>query len=246
LTLVRHSELLRLKIHLAESQLGQASDSIVHHVDVAQLYPQVLFRTHCVARASAPLMQAALDEARRRVSDPVCAGICDYLVQHIVEEREHAAWIEEDFACLGTSAMELARRIPPANIACAVGAHYYWIKHFHPVAVLGYIAVLEGAAPRLSWVENLMARTKLPAQAFRTLKIHALVDIEHATELDALLDRLPLQQVHHDLLRESAFLTIDALSRELVDVVRRHERDAARRRIPTTQDAVVDSGVRAR
>jgi hypothetical protein len=84
------------------------------------------------------------------------------------------------------------------------GAHDYWIKHFHPEWVAGpgpYIAVLEGAAPRLSWVENLMARTKLPAQAFRTLKIHALVDIEHATELDALLDRLPLQQVHHDLLR---------------------------------------------
>jgi hypothetical protein len=56
------------------------------------------------------------------------------------------------------------------------------------------------------------------------LRLHAAVDVGHARDLDALLDRLPLQQVHHDLLRESAFLTIDALSRDLEDVVRRHER----------------------
>lgn len=221
---MRHSEILRLKIGLAESQLGHASDAVVHHRDVAQLYPEMLFRTHCLARASAPLMQAALDEARSRAPDPVCAGMHDYLVRHIGEEREHAAWIEQDLASLGTSAADLAQRIPPANLASAVGAHYYWIKHFHPVAVLGYIAVLEGAAPRLGWVEDLETRTKLPAQAFRTLKLHATVDGEHARELDALLDRLPLQQVHHDLLRESAFLTIDAFSRDLEDVVRRHER----------------------
>ena len=90
--------------------------------------------------------------------------------------------------------------------------------------MLGYIAVLEGAAPRPGWVEDLETRTKLPAQAFRTLKLHAAVDAEHTRDLDVLLDRLPLQQVHHDLLRESVFLTIDAFSRDLEDVVGRHER----------------------
>jgi len=221
---LRNSEALRLKISLAESQLGQASDALVQHPEVARLFPEMLFRTHCVARASAPLMQAALDEVRGRASDPVCAGMSEYLIRHILEEREHAAWIAEDLACLGVSIDELSRRIPSAHVASAVGAQYYWIKHFHPVALLGYIAVLEGAAPRLSWVEDLMARTKLPAPAFRTLKVHALVDVEHARDLDLLLDRLPLHQVHHDLLRESAFLTIDAFSCEMIDVIRRHER----------------------
>jgi hypothetical protein len=221
---LRNSELLRLKIRLAESQLGQASDAVVQHPEVARLFPEMLFRTHCVARASAPLMQAALDEVQSRASDAVCAGMSEYLVQHIVEEREHAAWIEEDLSFVGMSSAALAHRTPPSTVASAVGAHYYWIKHFHPVALLGYIAVLEGAAPRLGWVEDLMARTKLPAQAFRTLKVHALVDAEHAKDLDRLLDRLPLERVHHDLLRESAFLTIDALSSALVEIVRRHER----------------------
>ncbi len=241
---MRNSEALRLKIRLADSQLGQASDALVHHPDVARLFPEMLFRTHCVARASVPLMQAALDEVRRRASDLVCGGMGEYLRQHILEEREHAAWIAEDLACLGTSSDELSRRIPSPHVATAVGAQYYWIRHFHPVAVLGYIAVLEGAAPSLGWVEDLVARTKLTAQAFRTLKLHALVDAEHSRDLDVVLDRLPLQQVHHDLLRESAFLTIDALACELVDVVRCHER--RRRRIPTTRNMVVDSGVSAR
>ena len=90
--------------------------------------------------------------------------------------------------------------------------------------MLGYIAVLEVQRPgsvgsKISW----RARN-FPRRQFRTLKLHATVDVEHARDLDALLDRLPLQQVHHDLLRESAFLTIDALSRDLEDVIRRHER----------------------
>jgi hypothetical protein len=220
---LRHSEILRLKISLAESQLGRASDAVAHHHDIAQLFPEMLFRTHCLARASAPLMQAALDESSCRARDPLCAGMKDYLAQHIAEEREHAAWIQQDLASLGTSENELAQRIPPATLACAVGAQYYWIKHYHPIAVLGYIAVLEGAAPGLVWVEDLMARTRLPAQAFRTLRLHATVDSEHARELDALLDCLPLRQIDHDLLRESAFLTIDALSRDLEDVIRRQE-----------------------
>jgi len=40
-----------------------------------------------------------------------------------------------------------------------VGAQYYWIHHFHPVALLGYIAVLEGRPPSPTLVEELIERT---------------------------------------------------------------------------------------
>ena len=53
----------------------------MHHHDVAKLYPEMLFRTHCLARASVPLMQAALDEAGGRASDPICGGMHDYLAR---------------------------------------------------------------------------------------------------------------------------------------------------------------------
>ena len=34
-----------------------------------------------------------------------------------------------------------------ATAAALVGAQYYWIRHVHPVALLGYVMLLEGYPP---------------------------------------------------------------------------------------------------
>ena len=42
-----------------------------------------------------------------------------------------------------------------------VGAQYYWILHYHPVALLGWIGLLEGYPPAPEMLDELMARTGL-------------------------------------------------------------------------------------
>ena len=112
----------------------------------------------------------------------------------------------------------LARPPAPA-VAALVGAQYYWMFHFHPVALLGYIAVLEGYPPSLRLIEDLRSRTGYDASAFRTLRIHAELDPGHREELDELLDSLPLTREQSTVIALSAIHTIGALTRAYEEIV---------------------------
>ena len=64
----------------------------------------------------------------------------------------------------------------------------------HPVALLGWIALLEGYPPETATIDRMAARTGYPPSAFRTLREHAELDIAHGDELFAVIDRLPLTE----------------------------------------------------
>jgi hypothetical protein len=101
---------------------------------------------------------------------------------------------------------------PAPVIAALVGSQYYWINHYHPVCLLGYIAVLEGHAPSLQLSERLRAATGLPAEAFRTLDHHADIDGQHAAQLYRLLDGLPLTASQDAAVGVSALHTAASLT----------------------------------
>jgi hypothetical protein len=179
----------------------------------------LLFRTHCFARASAPLMRAARVRAEELGrSDRVAAGICTYLNEHIAEEEVHGDWLLEDLEVLGLPREHVLARIPPATIASGVGAQYYWIQHYHPVALLAYIAVLEQSVLPPWVLESLIARSRSPAGAFRTLREHARLDPEHTARLYALLDELAPSPELVQLLGINAFETVALLDRSLSEI----------------------------
>src|SRR5207244_6917852 len=97
-------------------------------------------------------------------------------------------------------------------------AVYYWIFHFHPVAVLGYLE-LEAYHPNVSGVERLIERTGLPREGFRQLLLHAKLDVAHARELHRVIDHLPLEPRHEQLIGLSALHTMSLLTDALLDVV---------------------------
>ncbi len=179
-----------------------------------ELVREYLFRTHCVARASVPLMKTALRLAKARAkADVVAAGIVDYLAEHIEEEKDHERWIANDLASLGVSAEEIARRVPPPSIAAGVGAQYYWVQHFHPVALFGYMAVLESSAPSVAGLERALRRSPVPKAAFRTIIWHAERDLEHSRELTDCVDALPLSAEQEGAVEASALATLQLLER---------------------------------
>jgi hypothetical protein len=99
-----------------------------------------------------------------------------------------------------------------------IGAQYYWILHYHPVCILGYLMVIEGNPPSQRSLQDLQSRSGLPVSAFRTMLEHADLDIDHAAELADLLDRLPLSSNHHEALGLSAISTVAGLTRILNEV----------------------------
>lgn len=216
-----HGARLRCKIDLASQALRDAQALVSEHPSPGKLVPELLARTHFFARSSVPLMQCAMDRARAlECADAVAGPLAEYLRAHIEEERGHDEWVLQDLEVLGIAREEILRRHPPASIAAAVGAQYYWILHHHPLALLGYIAVIEGSVASTDAMQQLRAQTGLPAASFRTLLAHAADDVAHEADLDALLDRLPLTAAHHELLWMSAFHSIERLAEAMTEVAR--------------------------
>jgi Iron-containing redox enzyme len=208
------SQLLRAKINIVSGGLQAASVALWDGPDFARLYSEYLCTVHAMLRASVPLMEAARERARSRGrQDALAAALADYLGVHIDEELNHDEWVLEDLRILGLDRSTVLNRIPSSAVAALVGSQYYWIFHHHPIAVLGYIAVLEGSPPEVAHLETVARRTGLPLEAFSTMMKHARLDPFHRDDLDRFLDSLPLTPADSALVGVSALHTVHGLCR---------------------------------
>jgi Iron-containing redox enzyme len=216
------STLLRRKIDLVIPQFVYVGDRLVDHPRVRELYPEYLFTSHCVIRASVPLMATARDVALA-TDDPLCAALAPYYEEHITEELEHDEWLLDDLELIGHERSAVLRRLPRPTVASLVGAQYYWIHHYHPVALLGYIHQLECYPPSIELIDRLQAGTGYDRAAFRTMIAHAELDPGHGAELDELLDSLELTREQSAVIALSALHTIEMYTRAIEELLEDHE-----------------------
>lgn len=209
---------LRTKLGLLLPALQTAADRVWDTPPARERYVGYLSVMHAVIRASVPLMQAAARRCATASGDPVALGLREYLHGHIAEERGHDDWIVADLAAAGEDPSRCLARIPPAEVAALVGAQYYWLEHYHPVTLLGYIAVLEGNPPKPELVDHLIGVTGLPPSAFRTLRAHAELDPGHADAVFALLDDLALTADQRRAIERSALHSLLRATRIMTDL----------------------------
>ena len=194
----------------------------LEHPDPGAVYREYLVTSHAVVRASVPLMETALARAESMASDdPTCGRLVSYLAEHIVEETDHDVWILEDLDVIGVDRDSVLARPPSHEVATLVGAQYYWIQHYHPAALLGYMAVLEGSPPSPAMVDRLAERTGFDRQAFRALQEHAVVDARHGDEVFALVDELDLGPPVSTVLGLSGMHTVGAMTSVMEEIVER-------------------------
>jgi hypothetical protein len=225
-----HSDALRLKLYLASGEHDKAAGAFWRHPRLTQLIPDYLFVIHSIIRASVPLMEAARERAGMLAkNDSVARSLTKYFGQHVNEERHHDDWLLEDLGELGISPEAVWSRMPSPTVASMVGSQYYWIYHHHPVALLGYIAVLEGNPPVESQVAEVIERTGLPERAFRTFIKHARLDPHHRDDLNLALDAMPLSREQETLIAMSALETQHLLALSLREVVKDHSRESTQR-----------------
>jgi rubrerythrin len=136
----------------------------------------------------------------------------EYFERHLEEERGHAQWLAEDLETIGIVA---ARTQLPREAMEMVGSVYYLIFHADPVALLGYMSVLE------SWPlpeERLQEwERQYSVSLLRTVRYHAKHDPQHLAELQAVIAALPEERralvdqtsvmTHEFLRRSAAYLT---------------------------------------
>ncbi|MFR9779881.1 iron-containing redox enzyme family protein [Micromonospora sp. MS34] len=187
------------------------------------LYPRYLVMAHTITRGSVPLMEAARDAADRRAAvDPVSAQLVTYLDKHIPEEMGHDDWLLDDLEFLGVSRDEAMSHPPSPAVAAFVGSQYYYVLHSQPVALLGYLAMLEGHPPTDELCQSAAQLSGYPLEAFRTLRKHANLDPHHSADLDTVLDAMPLTRDQLNLITTNAMATKDRAGRLMNELVDEH------------------------
>jgi hypothetical protein len=112
--------------------------------------------------------------------------LAQYYNSHLEEERDHVKWLQEDLKSVGVN---VPVELPNKWAMSMAGSQYYLLKHAHPAALLGYMAVLEGDPTPVEVVDFLEhAHGK---QLLRCLRIHAVKDLEHRKELFEVIDDTP-------------------------------------------------------
>jgi Iron-containing redox enzyme len=217
---ITESRRLRDKVELVLPLLGDAGRRLVCHPRFREIYPEWLVLWHGMIRASVPLLETAFAAAAELPEDPVAVRLADYYAHHVPEERGHDEWLLADLASLGISRDEVLRRVPSPTVAALVGSQYYWVQHVHPVGLIGYIALLEGYPTTRQDIDRLQSATGFGPEAFRTLLLHADLDVHHGEELDDLVDSLPMSDQQRELVGLSALASVQLMARaqdELLD-----------------------------
>ena len=215
----RPSSRLQAKTELASGPLASAYEELFEHERITELLPQYFVEMHTVIRATVPLLELAASTAAAREDDPVAAGAAPYLAEHAEEERHHDEWLLEDLELIGVEADAVLKRVPSPTVARLVGAQYYWVLHYHPVALLGYLSLMEGSPPSNWLIDRLIERSGFPREFFRTYALHGELDAHHLQELDDTIDSLPLEPEHEELLGLSAMSSAELLNRMIEDLL---------------------------
>ncbi|MEW1844646.1 iron-containing redox enzyme family protein [Nonomuraea angiospora] len=214
---------LRALLDVLAPGLARASARMFSGDRVREAYLSWLEISYAMTRATVPLLRAALQESRRR-TDPVAPALASYYTAQIKDESGHSAWVVSDYAAAGGTPRNLRERPAAPAVARLVGAQYYWLRHEHPIALLGHIAVLEWYPPAGELARSLAGRTGLPGTAFKTITGHALLDAHHGDRLARLLDTGPISRRQESLLTHSALSSVRGLGDVVRELVARAER----------------------
>jgi hypothetical protein len=216
---------LRAKIALISSPLAAALGRILGRSDdLRQALIAHAILIHQITRASGPLMAAAFQVCRARQDDPSDVALAAYLELHIEEERYHDLWLLEDLESVGVARADVLSTVPPPAVAAMIGAQYYWIHHHDPVALIGYMLMLECNAPTSETLADLKQRSGLPESFFRTHRIHAELDPDHQCDLLDLATSLPLSTERRQLIDTSTLHTLERMAECLANLANRVER----------------------
>ncbi len=204
----------QLQTEIAVQSLSDLARQILSGPDLPDVFLAYLIALHGIIRASEPLLQAGADEAARRyqAGDDTCRGLAEYYAAHKLEERDHALWLLQDIQVLGVAPEQVLAHRPAAAIAALAGSQYYWIYHYHPGLLLGYLAVLEGYPLGSEQIARFQQATGYPEAAFRTLSKHGELDPGHGDDLNQVLANCRLDDAVFDGLTTSALLTCGYLA----------------------------------
>jgi hypothetical protein len=145
-------------------------------------------------------LMVASEQLLREAVEHSKGALRAYCRDHLAEETGHEKWLAADLESAG---VRVDRIVPSMEIAACAGAQYYLVRHVCPAALLGYMATLECMPMPIERVEKL---EEVHGKTLcRTLRHHAIKDVDHGREVLAMIDRASGREF--SLIRQNAIQT---------------------------------------
>lgn len=182
--LFSHLDVVRDGIEVVSAELVEAES-------FPRMVPDWFGTLWDIIRATIPVLKHAVRALDGHPDDDFTRALRQFYTLKLDEESGHDDMLVADLGRLGVTREELSRRIPSAAVTAMVGSQYYFIDYVHPAAYLGYVGLLEGYPAPTDQLDNLIARSGTPPEAWSTYRMHAEVDTWHRQELEAIVDLVP-------------------------------------------------------
>ena len=150
-------------------------------------YVAFLVQAYHHVRHTTPLLMACGSRLPARLE-----WLREAVAEYIEEEVGHQAWILDDLEALGVPRAAVLAAGPSPATELMVAYAYDTIQRGNPVGFFGMVLVLEGTSVALaSRAADVIETTLgLPRKAFRYLRSHGSLDVEHTGFFEGLMDRL--------------------------------------------------------
>ncbi|HMS80106.1 MAG TPA: iron-containing redox enzyme family protein [Burkholderiaceae bacterium] len=110
--------------------------------------------------------------------------------EYVEEERGHDEWILDDIRAAGGDPVAVRAGLPAPATELMVAYAYDLVARGHPIGFLGMVHVLEGTsvALALAAADRIQSGLGLPDGAFRYLRSHGTLDVEHTAHFADLVN----------------------------------------------------------
>ena len=167
----------------------QASDAFQRLMGTGMnrnIYAGYLVDVYHYAQHSARVI--ALAGSRCVNSHPQAAA---YLMRHSTEEIGHEEWARADLLELGVSAQRIAESRPSVSCTSMIGMEYYVAGYWNPVALFGWLFVLEALGDDVGGLvaNRLDASLQLAGKGSYFLSGHSEADHDHIRDISDTIDR---------------------------------------------------------
>ena len=214
---------LKAALELITEEVPAEGGRFWTHPQLRALYPRYLVMLHTLIRGNVPLMTAARDAALQMAStDPTGFMVAEYMDKHLEEERHHDDWLLDDLEVLGVPREDVLAHVPTPSVAALSGSQFYYVQYYRPVAILGYVAVLEGQPPTKTLLDAAQRRTGYPDGAFAVMRMHGELDPGHIDEMYEFLDSLPLDSDAMLAITTNALATHELARRIMAEITEEH------------------------
>lgn len=163
--------------------LGEAVQGRVSRED----YIAFLVQAYHHVRHTTPLLMACGSRLPARLE-----WLREAVAEYIEEEVGHQEWILDDLQALGVPRQAVFDAGPSPATELMVAYAYDTIHRGNPVGFFGMVLVLEGTSVALATraADVIETTLGLPKKAFRYLRSHGSLDVEHTGFFEGLMDRL--------------------------------------------------------